>query len=260
MNSRFEQHHESNWWSQMSRPHFLHPPESLQEISLSEEDLEHELAAVDTDLPLSLHLPEPFEPRYHYPVVIWLHQDESNEDELHTIMPQISDQNYIGLAFRGTSDDGQTPSGHFHWEASQAKREELLEEIRETIAEMSRFFRMDMNRIYLAGFDAGATVALELLLDAPELFAGAIALGGAVPPTDGFGSRFRELSKRKAWLGWGRQDSLLDTKTFREQADRLERTGLQVETALYNCGHELTPEMLREINRWLMTGCRTVFV
>lgn len=260
MNSRFEQHPEFNWWSQMSRPHFLHLPDSLQDIPLSEDDMQQDMAAVGTDLPLSLHLPEPFEPRYRYPVVIWLHQDESNEDELHTVMPQISDQNYIGLAFRGTSDDGQAATGNFHWEASQAKREELLEEIRETIAEMSRFFRMDMDRVYLAGFDAGATVALELLLDAPELFAGAIALGGPIPSTKGYGCRFRELSNRKVLLGWGRKDRVLDTKTFREQANRLERTGLQVDSRFYDCGHELTPAMLKEIDHWLMAGCRSVFV
>ena len=264
MNSRFEQHPESHWWSQMSRPHFLNLPESLQEVPF--EEGEEELAAdletpaVETDLPLSLHLPDPFEPRYRYPVVIWLHQDESNEEELHTVMPQISDQNYIGLAFRGTSDDGQSESGAFHWEACQDKLADLLEEIRETIAEMSRFFRMDLDRIYVAGFDSGATVALELLLEAPELFAGAIALGGGIPSTAGYGSKYRQKTEKKVLLGWGRKDHVLDAKSFQEQIHQLEQTGVLADKRLYDCGHEMTADMLKEIDHWLMADCRSAFV
>jgi len=265
MNSRFEQHPEFHWWSQMSRPHFLSAPESLQDVPFvdSEEATasDHESSAVEVDLPLSLHLPEPFEPRYRYPVVIWLHQDESNENELHTVMPQISDQNYIGLAFRGTSDDGQSEeTGNFHWDAGEDKLGELVEEIHETIAEMSRFFRMDTDRIYVAGFGSGATVALELLLEAPELFAGAIALGGAIPTTKGCGSKYRQLSAKKVLLGWGRKDHVLDPKSYQQQADQLEQTGVLIDTRLYDCGHELTSNMLKEIDHWLMAGCRSAFV
>jgi len=260
MNSRFEQHPEFHWWSQMSRPHFLNLPDSFQQTpSHDPEGCEAE-SAIDCDLPLSLHLPEPFEPRYHYPVVIWLHRDESNEEELHTVMPQISDQNYIGLAFRGTSDDGQSPSGHFHWEASPEKQTELIEEIRETLTEMSRYFRLDLERIYVAGFDAGATVALELLLEAPELFAGAVALGGAIPPTESYSGRFRELSSKQVLLGWGRNELHLDADDCRQQTKRLENTGVLTESRLYDCGHELIPEMLKDIDRWLMANCRSAFV
>lgn len=263
MNSRFEQQPENHLWSQMSRPHFLHFPDALQHVQFPEEfetPQSDELTSIESELPLSLFLPEPFEPRYRYPVLVWLHQDDSNEDELLSVMPQISGQNYIGIGFRGTSDDGQSPTGSFHWEASDEKREHLLEEIRDTLEEMGRFFRMDSNRIYLAGFGAGATMALELLLAAPELFAGAVAVGGAIPNLEAARNRFRELSRRNVLLSLGRDDRALDLKKFADAAQQLDRTGLQVETRLYDAIHELQPEMLRDIDRWLMSQCRSAFV
>ena len=263
MNPRFEHQPENQFWSQLSRPHFLHLPDSLQDVSWPEADDEtvtDDAQPIDTELPLSLFLPEPFEPRYHYPVVIWLHQDDSNEDELLSVMPQISEQNYIGIGFRGTSDDGQSPSGSFHWEASQEKCEDLLEEIQDTLAEMSRFFRIDSKRIYLAGFEAGASMALELLLAAPQLFAGAIALGGSIPNLDRCRGRFRELAKCKVLLSLGREDRTVDRKQFAKLARKLDRTGLQVEKRLYDAVHELQPEMLRDIDRWLMSHNRSAFV
>lgn len=263
MNPRFEHQPENQLWSQLSRPHFLHLPDALQHVQFPE-DFEtpetDDLTSIGSELPLSLFLPEPFEPRYRYPVVIWLHRDDSNEDELLSVMPQISEQNYIGLGFRGTSDDGQSPAGSFHWDASDEKRENLLEEIRETLDEMGRFFRMDAERIYLAGFDAGATTALELLLAAPDLFAGAVAIGGPIPNLEGCSRRFRELSTCKVLLSLGRSDRTLDLKTFADKAQQLDRTGLQVETRLYDDVHDLQPNMLRDIDHWLMSECRTAFV
>jgi phospholipase/carboxylesterase len=263
MNSRFEHQPENHLWSQMSRPHFLQLPDSLEGVEMPEvfESPEpDDLSSIEAELPLSLFLPEPFEPRYQYPVVIWLHQDDSNEDELLSVMPQISEQNYIGLGFRGTSDDGQSPGGSFHWEASDEKCELLVAEIRDTLDEMGRFFRMDFERIYLAGFDAGATMALELLLAAPEMFAGAVAVGGSIPNLEKARNRFRELSRCKVLLSLGRRDRTLDPKQFADKARKLDRTGFQVETRLYDALHELQPEMLRDIDRWLMSQCRSAFV
>ena len=54
-----------------------------------------------TDRPHSVHLPEHYEARYAYPLVVWFHGDGSSEAELSTVMPNISDRNFIGLALRG---------------------------------------------------------------------------------------------------------------------------------------------------------------
>jgi len=53
---------------------------------------------------------------------------------------------------------------------------------------------------------------------------------------------------------------VLDPQQYPHQATRLERTGLQVETKLYDTDHQLLPEMLKDVNHWLMSDCRTAFV
>jgi phospholipase/carboxylesterase len=212
------------------------------------------------EIPLSLYLPESYEPRHSYPLVIWLHQNGSNEEQIQQVLPAISDRNYIGLGFRGTSDDGTSSGGAYDWNCSEDSVEDFVYEIRETLTEFQHFFRIDHNRIYLAGFDGGATMALELMLQAPELFSGAVALAGEIPPAKGHGVKFRLLTSRRALLGVGKLDRKISHAQFLDHARDLANTGLQVESQFFNGGHELEPGILREIDRWLMTGCETTYV
>lgn len=256
MNSRLPHSGNDGLWPHFSRPHYLavnDAPESNDAAAGWSDE-----ALVD-DLPFALYLPDSYEPRFAYPLLIWLHGDGANEHELQRVMPQISNQNYIGVAFRGTSDDGRSAPGAFHWERGEEQLLALAEEIDETLTELRRFLRVNPQRIYLAGFDGGARVALELLLNYPERYSGAAAFGGAIPATQGFARRFRMLSSRRALLGYGRQDRVAAAQHAVRGSRRLERTGLQVETRAYEAGHELTPEMLRDVDHWLMSELASVW-
>lgn len=211
-------------------------------------------------IPLSLYLPEYYEPRHYYPLVIWLHRNGGNEEQIQRVLPSISDRNYIGLGFRGTSDDGTSNAGAYDWDCSEERVEEFVAEIRETLAEFQHFFRVDANRIYLAGFDGGASMALQLILQAPELFSGAVALSGAIPPPQGHGCKFRLLTSRRALLGFGKHDERIPHEQYLNQARDLANTGLQVESRIFDGEHELEPGILREIDRWLMAYCETTYV
>lgn len=244
----------------------FHPSEGFQRFSTQELHFLEGLPVSESEdtpqrnLPLSLCLPESYEPRHSYPLVIWLHQNGSNEEQVQQVLPAISDRNYIGLGFRGTSDDGTSTGGAYDWDCSEENVEEFVREIRETLTEFEHFFRIDPNRVYLAGFDGGATMALELILQAPELFSGAVALAGEIPPSKGHGIKFRMLTSRRALLGLGKHDRQLSQAQFLDRARELANTGLQVESQFYDAGHELKPGILREIDRWLMAGCETTYV
>src|SRR5579871_3324602 len=54
-----------------------------------------------TGRPHSIQLPVHYESRYAYPLVVWFHGDGSSETELSSVLPEISDRNFIGLAVRG---------------------------------------------------------------------------------------------------------------------------------------------------------------
>ena len=59
-------------------------------------------SAVKGDNPCAVFAPMHYEPNYAYPLVVWLHGAGGSERELPEIMCNVSPQNYIGIAFRGT--------------------------------------------------------------------------------------------------------------------------------------------------------------
>lgn len=247
----------NNSWSPISRPHFLTTRGAVTPFVCEEESPAPTEAE---ELPFSMYLPERYVPRYAYPVVIWLHGDGRNEHQLQQVMPQISDQNYIGVAFRGTSDDGRSKAGAFEWDLSETAVQNLAEEIAETLQEMKRFLRIDLDRVYVAGYQGGACMALELMLHAPEQFCGAIAYSGIATPSRAAYGKFRLLSSRRVLVGLGRRNDMLTPSEYLDAARALRQSGLQVTSRVYEDGETLTPEMLREIDHWIMSACPTAMV
>ena len=50
----------------------------------------------------SFFLPLHYTPSYEYPLVIWLHSNGFNENQIDHVMPYISLRNYVGVGIRGT--------------------------------------------------------------------------------------------------------------------------------------------------------------
>jgi len=80
---------------------------------------------------------------------VWFHGDGASENELHRVMPLVSDRNYIGVALRG---DVASPSGCC-WSVDAANSPELLNDIRLIVTSLRRQYHIHSERIYLAGFD-----------------------------------------------------------------------------------------------------------
>ena len=66
------------------------------------------------DLPYATFAPMHYEPGYAYPLIVWLHDSDSNEQELRQVMPLVSMRNYVAIAPRGTSE-GSRQRGRFDW-------------------------------------------------------------------------------------------------------------------------------------------------
>ena len=70
----------------------------------------------ESDWPVSIYVPERYEERYAYPLVIWFHSDANDEDQLEQFMGAVSSQNYIGLALRGNTE--HKSAGGYCWDPS----------------------------------------------------------------------------------------------------------------------------------------------
>jgi phospholipase/carboxylesterase len=130
--------------------------------------------------PHRLFIPQHYEPRYDYPLVVWLHSDHSSEWELDVVMEATSLRNYIAVAPRGHRVSKK--SGRlFRWGtqmADLALAEDLVFECVDTLIDN---LPVHSERIFLAGIGAGATAAQWIGLKHPHRFAGVISMQGAFP-------------------------------------------------------------------------------
>lgn len=193
----------------------------------------------------SIFIPEGYEPNYAYPLIVWIVGPHDNKrEELKRVMPGISTRNYLGLSFcpeTAAEGDG-ADSGLF----------EIEQQLCDRIARLQRRYNVHTERVFLAGFGAGATWALRLGLSRPEWFAGVAAMAGKFPAGACSLNRFRELHGKRVMLGTSRSDAEVSVAEIQRTSRLLHAAGLRVCTRLYEGGHELHPAMLTEIDRWVM--------
>ncbi len=203
------------------------------------------------DNQVSLFGPERYEPRYEYPLVVWLHSCGSTERELESVMPELSLQNYVGCAPRGTV--ACEPCGKLYRWGSSATSAALAEDIVFDAVDLAcSQFSVDRNRVFLAGFSGGGTMAWRVALRYPQRFAGVAAICGDFPHQNQPLSNFenaRELST--LWM-YGGESATCGVPQVCDTLPILHAASLSVDIRQYPCGNELLSNMLCDLNAWLM--------
>lgn len=132
------------------------------------------------DFPYRLFIPEHYESRYAYPLVLWLHSECSSEAELDSLMPSLSLRNYVALALRGTR-----PTTHnrrlYRWGNTLAEYALVEECAFQAIEQITTSLNINSENIFLAGFGHGGTLAQWIALRNPQSFAGAFACNSPFP-------------------------------------------------------------------------------
>ncbi|MEZ6049728.1 MAG: hypothetical protein R3C11_29925, partial [Planctomycetaceae bacterium] len=132
--------------------------------------------------------------------------------------------------------------------------EKFLSEIHQVVCQLGSFYHVHTERIYLAGFEDAGAMALQLFLKRPDWFGGAVAFGTPFPESMLIPERMPILEDKRVLVGQGIKDpvsSIADsvcwTRIFKQ-------AGVNLTTKLFDGQHELTPEMLKYVNEWLMQG------
>lgn len=205
---------------------------------------------------ISLFRPEHYQAGYAYPLVIWLHPDCGSEHDLHTVMPEISTRNYLGLSFRAPAIDPKAPQNGYRWPDSQLFIELFLSQVEQTVEELKKVFHIHPDRIYLAGKGTGCSIATRLLLQSENLFAGAALLEGHFSKHDFQYQETGNLAGKRILLDPHHTQQPLSTQRLM----RLWKTrGADVQLphpsqhSVQNQGREL----LRALDYWIMEGIST---
>lgn len=190
-------------------------------------------------------MPECYEPRYAYPLLVWLRPGDERLPGFARLMAGISERNYFGVSIPLPRSTG----------AGQIATLEAA--VRNAALRLHNEYNIHSERIFPIGLDRAATSALQLFLTRPEWFAGAMALGGGWPRSRSPLSQFRTLRGKRVLLGPGSTDSAAqDDRTLR-MARLLHSAGLTVTLLGPTPIWRRLPHVLREIDHWVMaTICR----
>ena len=192
-----------------------------------------------------------YERNYAYPLLVWLHGPKNDERQLIRVMPVISMQNFVGIAPRGTAiaDDG-TPG--YDWCQSDEHIQQAEHRIFDSIEVAARNFHVARNKIFLAGFDTGGTMALRVALRHPRHFAGIASFCGRFPAGHSPLEHLVEARRLPLLLAVGRYSEAYPSDEVCQNLRLLHTAGMSLMLRQYPSGHELTPQMLGDLNRWIM--------
>lgn len=204
--------------------------------------------------PVRTFLPTGYEPNYPYPLLVLLHGHGGSEDQLLKLAPRLSRRNYVCIGLRGPRKLDPRPDGQpaFSWDIDSDHRDDELEEyVFRAVEQTRRNFHVHSERIYLAGFCEGATLAYRLGLLYPDKFAGVISLNGA-RAAGGPLLRLPDIRPLKVFIGHGIANAKVPLSLARADHRLLYTAGLDVEMRTYPSNHRLHLDMLRDIDRWVM--------
>jgi phospholipase/carboxylesterase len=203
--------------------------------------------------PVTIFAPVHYEPNYAYPLVIWLHGPGDDEHQLKRIMPLVSLRNYVGVAIRGTTPYA-TASGKpgFAWAQSQPHTALAEQRVLEAIHSAQGRMNISTRRIFVAGFDCGGTMALRLALAHPHRFAGVLSLGGEFPVGGAPLARLAEARRLPVFLACGRDSQRYPSAIVCDNLKLLHSAGMDLTLREYPGGHEISPRMLSDMDRWMM--------
>lgn len=196
-----------------------------------------------------LYIPDGYEPNYAYPLLIWLNTHADIAD----IMNGLSTRNYLALAYNWTDLANQHISTNLSAQGYLCEDHPLARSIRTVRQQLN----IHSERIYLAGHDESATLALDLLLHQPEWFAGAICLQGGFPREPHALAAFPKMAGKQVFQQIAASD--LDNATVRANmlAKTLFAAGMDVHTCIDEDHTILGDSILREIDSWLMNNIAT---
>jgi phospholipase/carboxylesterase len=213
-------------------------------------------------LPVRTFLPTGYEPNYPYPLLVFFHGHGSNEEQILKLAPRLSRRNYVCIGLRGPEPLGELPDGRpaFSW-GPDAPCDALIEDyVFRAVEQTRRNYHVHSERIYLAGICEGASMAYRLGLSFPERFAGVISLNGAMPRRGGPLLRLPAVRQLRVLIGHGLANAFVPLTAARQDFELLYTAGLNVRLHTYRATHRLHPDMLRDVNRWIMAMCNAPLV
>ncbi len=199
---------------------------------------------------LSVFTPLDYLCSYRYPLLVWLHSQDSTEQELLKIIPKISLRNYVCAAPAGFSVNKTIA-----WPIHQLHEIELR--VLETINQVRGSMNIHSRRIFIAGIQSGGTAAMALALSRPDLFAGAASFNGPVPRFHVMFRQFKLQKKQSYFVGIPANPEGYPAALLKEDIDMFNNAGINIQFKDYSAETDTNRVMYSDLNRWIMRSIST---
>ena len=123
---------------------------------------------------------------------------------------------------------------------------------------LSRFFDEALTRFNVApgnclllGFSQGGGMTYRCGLGRADLFAGLAALSATLPGADELDHRLPPQRTQPIFVAHGRYDQMIAESTAHSAKTYLENAGYAPEFHIYDIGHEISGEVIRDLTAWM---------
>ncbi|MBI1247350.1 hypothetical protein GC197_05825 [bacterium] len=204
--------------------------------------------------PLELFTPLHYEPGYAYPLIVWLHGAFDNESQLRRIMPLTSTRNFVAVGPRATCKHAH-PGGHsgcYRWSQDSVHIEAAARRVELAIESATTQFNVNPSRVFLAGYQDGATMALRLALQNPHDYAGVISVNGPFPEGHAPLRNLGLCEQPPILLMHCHESSFYPEDQLCNDIRLGYSAGLKMDVREYLCGDGIMTDMLEDMNGWVM--------
>ncbi len=200
-------------------------------------------------------LPDGYEPRYPYPLLVLFHPHGGNEETVLRLAPRLSRRNFVAISLRGpeqlgTRADGRPACG---W-GDDGDADRLSDYLVRAVEQTMRTYHIHSERIYLVGVCEGSSAAYRTAFTLGERVAGVAALNGVLPrPTAGMPLfRLADVRHLRVLIAHGIANAVVPHSTAVQNQRLLYAAGADVRLKSYPTTHRLHSDMLRDLNRWVI--------
>jgi len=195
--------------------------------------------------------------------VIWLHGLGADGHDFEPLIPllQLPDHLPVRFVFPHapeipiTAFGGQRARAWFDFDPASGKG---LPGLEKSVLKIQDLIQQEIDngipagRILLAGFSQGGVAALQTALYYPRPLAGILALSTFMTDGEKLGTAAAAVNRAiPILMCHGQQDAMLPMSLGTASRDALQHAGYAIEWREYPIGHEVCPEEIHDISRWL---------
>ena len=202
----------------------------------------------DRAKPSRPHVFLPAEGHPHGPPLLLLHGTGGDEHDLLPLRDQLSPGAAV-LSVRGTVLENGMPRFFRRLREGVFDEDDLrrqADELADFLNEASSWYGIEDGSLVAVGFSNGANIASAVLLQHPEVLAGAVLLAAMIPyaePPDA------DLSGKLVIIANGDRDAMIPAAMTEQLAGQLGDRSAQVTVLPHPGGHQIDPALLPRISR-----------